>query len=114
MVVNDKRVSPAGRKPLSRSSSHSYPRVFAASVATAPGPSVAIAVFLQKRFALISAGTLMAVEQQFTVKIVPVSAFSGFVVFDPDGPCGLNGRGSRQVPVQSGDGSIFVVANVSL
>ena len=51
-----------------------------------------------------SAGTRSAAEPELTVKIVPVSAFSGRP------PCGLNGRGSRHVPVHSfARGSILVV-----
>ena len=50
-----------------------------------------------------------SLRQAFTVKMVPVSAFSGC------GPSGLKGRESRQVPVHtSGTGSIFALAWVSL
>src|SRR5262245_56790094 len=52
---------------------------------------------------------IVASMQQFTVKMVPVRAFSG----RPPSEGGLN-RLSRQVPVQVGVGSIFALACVSL
>jgi hypothetical protein len=45
----------------------------------------------------------------FTVKMLPLSAFSGF------GPSGLIARASRHVPVHTfGSGSILALACVSL
>ena len=50
-----------------------------------------------------------SLRQAFTVKMVPVSAFSGC------GPSGLKERESRKVPVHtSGIGSILALARVSL
>src|SRR5438105_8300238 len=66
-------------------------------------------VFLQKRCDPISDGTVMAYVQQFAVKMVPVRAFSG----RPPSAGGLK-RGSRQLPVHAGLGSIFAPAYVSL
>jgi hypothetical protein len=80
----------------------------AGSVAVWPLASVAMSVLRQKRSFPSASGTLIATAQQFTVKICPVSAFSACA------PSGLNARGSRQVPVQMGVGSIFAPACVSL
>src|SRR6266850_7252145 len=112
-VVDDKVIRPGGRNPLSRSSSHSYPRVPLGSVAVAPAARVAMLVLRQNRILPWAAGTLIACEQQptsLTMKIVPVRAFSGW----PPSAGGLK-RGSRQVPVQTfGSGSILAFAWVSL
>src|SRR5437868_5929789 len=108
-VVVDIRNRPLGRAPLSRSSSHSYPTVWSASVAVAPAVWFATAVPRQNRILPSAAGTLSATPQQFTVKIVPVSPFSG----RPPSAGGLN-RGSRQLPVHVAVGSILELARVSL
>ena len=80
------------------------------STARPPGLSRATSVFRQKRSGPYSEGTTSgSLRHALTVKMVPVSAFSGF------GPSGLNGRASRHVPVQTSfTGSIFAVAWVSL
>lgn len=62
----------------------------------------------QRRSLPSAAGTLIAEVPSLTVKIVPLSAFSGL------GPSGLKLRGSRQVPVQVEVGSILALAWVSL
>ena len=98
----DKGTRPAGRKPLSRSTSHSYPRVPPGRVAGGPEPRLAIEVFRQNRILPSAAGTVM---DQFvlsgpgplTMKMVPESAFSG----RPPSAGGLK-RGSRHVPVHVG------------
>src|SRR5688572_15254054 len=99
---------PAGRKPLSRSSSHSYVRTLAARVVDCtPSP-----VLRQKRSLPSSAGTVICAGGELpslTVKICPDNAFSG----RPPSLGGLN-RGSRHVPVQAGLGSILALACVSL
>ena len=64
----------------------------------------------QKRILPSAAGTLIELVPALTVKIWPVSAFSG----RPPSAGGLK-RGSRHVPVQTpGSGSIFAFAWVSL
>src|SRR5947207_15189272 len=106
------RMRPGGRDPLSSSSSHSYPSVPCGSVADAPAPSVAIDVFRQKRILPSVSGTTIDRDSYpLTVKIVPVSAFSG----RPPSAGGLK-RGSRQVPVHVGGsaGSMTAFACVSL
>ena len=80
------------------------------SVAVVAGASVATAVLRQKRILPSAAGTSIAVvAPSLTMKSVPVSAFSG----RPPSAGGLK-RGSRQVPVHAGVGSIFALACVSL
>ena len=82
------------------------------SVAVPPAASVAMLVLRQNRILPSAAGTWMAsVRSPFTMKMVPVSAFSG----RPPSAGGLN-RGSRQVPVQVGGscGSMTALACVSL
>src|SRR5207237_2300110 len=64
---------PAGREPLSRSSSHSYPNVPAASVPPTPWMRV---LRHMRRFA-IEAGTVMATVPLLTVQNWPVVDFSG-------------------------------------
>src|SRR5262249_20069434 len=111
-VVDDRLNKPAGRKPLSRSSSHSWPSTPVGSVATVPGARLATLVLRQKRMRLYSPGTVMpSLRGKLTVKIVPLSAFSG----RPPSAGGLK-RGSRQVPVHVGGsaGSIGLLAAVSL
>lgn len=67
-------------------------------------------VLSQNRSDLNEAGTLIAsLRGPLTVKIVPVSAFSG----RPPSDGGLK-RGSRQVPVHNGDGSVLASSAVSL
>src|SRR2546423_971040 len=62
-----------------------------------------MSVFRQKRILPSMAGTMMLVSiVELTVKIVPVSAFSG----RPPSEGGLK-RGSRQLPVHAAVGSIF-------
>src|SRR5262245_9460228 len=80
-------------------------------VALPPGGSPARLVFRQNRDLPSGSATVMEVigPGALTVKIVPLSAFSG----RPPSAGGLN-RGARQVPVQSADGSIFALAWVSL
>src|SRR4029077_11701229 len=101
--VVERRNAPAGRKPLSASTSHSYPRVCAGSVYVVFGASEAAAVFRQKRILPSVAGTLMervpglSGPVPFTINMVPIKAFSGF----PPSAGGLK-PGSRQVPVQVG------------
>src|SRR5215470_14556784 len=114
-------INPAGRTPLSRSSSNSYPRTPPANTpdpdtlgTSAPPPLAAIDVLRQKRIAAAAAGTVMlgnCAWQHWVVKIVPVRAFSG----RPPSAGGLK-RGSRPVPVQVGGscGSITALACVSL
>ena len=65
----------------------------------------------QNRIFPSAAGTVIATVPELTLKMVPVSAFSG----RPPSAGGLN-RGSRQVPVQVGGscGSITALACVSL
>src|SRR6478735_6926073 len=72
---------------------------------------VATRVFRQKRILPSADPTTMLMAQQFDVKIVPLSAFSG----RPPSAGGLK-RGSRQVPVQVGGslGSILALEWVSL
>src|SRR5437667_11663545 len=111
-VVVERGTRPAGRNPLSASTSHSEPSTPAGSVATCPGAKDAMLVFLQKRILPSAWGTVMAsLRTEFTQKTVPVSAFSG----RPPSAGGLK-RGSRQVPVQVGGsaGSITLSAFVSL
>ena len=48
-VVDDMSIRPAGRNPLSRSSSVSYPTVYCPRVAVCPGARFATAVFRQNR-----------------------------------------------------------------
>src|SRR4249920_1890341 len=84
----------------------------AVSVVLLPLASVATRVLRQNgcvEKALVT--RIVALGQQLTVKIVPVSAFSG----RPPSAGGLK-RGSRQVPVQVGgsSGSITALACVSL
>src|SRR5262245_4282048 len=84
----------------------------AVSVVLAPLPSVATRVLRQNGCVLKALVTrIVALVQQLTVKIVPVSAFSG----RPPSAGGLN-RASRHVPVHVGgsSGSIFALACVSL
>ncbi len=111
IVVDDSRTTPAGRKPLSRSSSHSYPRVPAGADQTWPGARLAtFGVSRQKRILPSASGTWkLSLRTPLTVKIVPVRAFSG----RPPSAGGEN-RGSRQVPVHWGEGSILAPAWVSL
>ena len=67
-------------------------------------------VFRQNRMAPSAAPTVMFTAQQLTLKIVPVSPFSG----RPPSVGGLK-RLSRQVPVQIGvAGSMIALAAVSL
>ena len=82
-----------------------------AASSVAPAACVAIGVLRQKRILPSAAGTLIAlVAPALTMKIWPVSAFSG----RPPSAGGLK-RGSRHVPVQTpGSGSIFALAWVSL
>src|SRR5664279_162242 len=102
---------PGGRNPLSASSSHSYPTVPVPSVAVAPAAWVATEVPRQNRSLPSAAGTRRLTVPELTLKIVPVSRFSG----RPPSAGGLN-RGSRQVPVQVGGscGSMTALAWVSL
>src|SRR5262249_32486510 len=111
MVVEDRRNTPGGREPLSRSSSHSAPRTPVGKVAVWPAESDATVVLRQKRILPSAAGTSIGSARiPFPVKIAPLSAFSG----RPPSAGGLN-RGSRQVPVHTfGSGSIFALAWVSL
>ena len=96
IVVDDSLNAPAGLKPLSASTSHSYPRV------SRPGPKIkdwlpvraAASVFRQSLMFAYSAGTLMSVDPAFTRKNCPVSEFSGL----PPPPAVPN-LGSRHVPV---------------
>src|SRR3989442_259381 len=84
----------------------------AVSVVLPPGASVATRVFRQNGWDENACVTRMvALLQQLTVKIVPLSAFPG----RPPAAGGLN-RGSRQVPVHVGGsrGSILAFAWVSL
>ena len=93
---------PAGRAPLSRSSSHSKPSVPVGerrhlARRRAPRRSVFAP---EAQLARRPPGTASAsLRTPFTVKIVPVSAFSG----RPPSAGGLK-RGSRQVPVHAGVG----------
>ena len=110
-MVDESRNAPAGRKPLSGSTSHSYPSVPVGSVAVAPAAWVAMVVLRQKRILPSAAGTRIAVvAPALTMNSWPVSAFSG----RPPSAGGLK-RGSRQLPVQvSVCGSILPLAWVSL
>src|SRR5215471_1242264 len=111
MVVVDMRTTPGGRDPLSRSSSHSAPRTPVGNVAVWPAESDATAVLRQNRIFPSADGTSMgSLRIPFTVKIDPLTAFSG----RPPSAGGLK-RGSRHVPVHTvGSGSIFALACVSL
>ena len=73
-----------------------------------PADWPAMFVFRQNRSFPSAAGTLIARVPALTVKMVPVSAFSG----RPPSEGGLN-RGSRQVPVH-GVSSTFALSLVSL
>ena len=110
-TVVESRTSPAGRKPLSRSTSHSYPTVSSGPVQTF-GVLETSGVLRQKRSCPSAAGTsteTTLLRLLFTMNAVPLSAFSGL------GPSGLIGRGSRQVPVHTpASGSILASACVSL
>ena len=98
--------SPGGRNPLSRSSSHSWPSRPGFTTLTPPSACPAMAVCRQNRSAPYSAGTSSAsCRQAFTVKMVPVSAFSGWA------PSGLMGRPSRQVPVHSSTMGSFLASS---
>ena len=67
-------------------------------------------VLFQNRSDLNEAGTLIeSLRGPLTVKMVPVSAFSG----RPPSAGGLK-RGSRQVPVHAGLGSVLASSWVSL
>ena len=110
MVVDDNRWRPPGWTPFSGASSHSYPRRPAVKVAVWPGASAATLVLRQKRRLPSTSVTVIgSVRVPLTMKSVPVSAFSG----RPPSAGGLK-RGSRQVPVHVGVGSIFAFACVSL
>ena len=81
-------------------------------VAVAPAAWAATAVPRQKRIFPSASGMRMESRRDvppLTMKSVPVSAFSG----RPPSEGGLK-RGSRQVPVHSGDGSILAPSLVSL
>ena len=76
----ESRTSPAGRAPLSRSSPHSRPRVPSGPVQAAPGARVAtFGALRQKRIFPSASGTCTADWPPLTLKIVPVSAFSGLL-----------------------------------
>src|SRR5437763_16576608 len=97
-VVVERGTRPAGRNPLSTSASHSYPSTPAGSVATCPGASDEMLVFLQKRILPSAWGTVMeSLRTSFTRKLVPLKAFSG----QPPAAGGLN-RESRHMPAQMG------------
>src|SRR5687767_6063960 len=82
----------------------------AVSVVLPLGDNAATRVLRQNGCVLYAPVTLIVASlQQFTVKIVPVSAFSG----RPPSEGGLK-RLSRHVPVQVGVGSILALACVSL
>ena len=78
-----------------------------------PAASVATSVWRQNRRAPYSAGTRIVRSgwdsSLMAPKICPISGSSG----RPPSDGGLN-RGSRQVPVHSGDGSSLAPASVSL
>src|SRR6266508_3917338 len=103
---------PGGRNPLSRSSSHSWPREPGDKEMLPPGAKFATAVLRQKR-RVLKAEEMLIVSAlgPFTEKRTPATAFSG----RPPSPGGLK-RGSRQVPVHVGGsaGSITALAWVSL
>ena len=98
-MVDDIWKSPAGRDPLSRSSSHSYPSVPVLGLRVSVWLEVrfATAVLRQKRRGAYLPGTLMSEVPPLIVKNWPVSAFCGF----PPSVGGLK-RGSAQVPVHVG------------
>src|SRR3954469_12396282 len=81
------------------------------TVVLALSARLATRVLRQNRILPSADPTTMLMAQQFDVKIVPLSAFSG----RPPSAGGLK-RGSRQVPVQVGGswGSILASACVSL
>src|SRR6058998_3058369 len=108
-VVLDIRIMPAGGAPLLGAPSHSLPLTPAGSYAvTLLAASVATSVLRQKRIRPSAGGTNpVGAEQQSTVKICPLTAFSGRP------PSALK-RGSRHVPVHVGVGSILPLAHVSL
>src|SRR6266542_4220902 len=114
-VLDDRSMSPAGRKPLSRSSLHSFPTMQeqpALIVRLWPACRLATAVFRQNRSGAYAAGTTSArLSSALTVNRLPASAFSG----RPPSAGGLN-RASRHVPVHVGGsaGSITALACVSL
>src|ERR1051325_2745520 len=97
--VVDRWKRPAGRAPLSRSSSHSYPTVFAGNVRAGSPSASAVAARLvprQKRILPSAAGTTRLVDPSLTVKIVPVNPFSG-----RPPSSGAPKRGSRHEAVAS-------------
>src|SRR5690349_3456737 len=102
-------ISPGGRNPLSRSSFDSYPTVCGASAADEPAGIEASEVWRQNRRPPSVELTVIGRSVLFDMNRVPLSAFSGL----PPSAGGVK-RGSRQVPVHCGDGSILPSAQVSL
>src|SRR5437868_2104574 len=112
MVVEDRSIRPAGREPLSASTPHSKPREPGAIDRVELPDRDAAAVFRQKRSpANREVSDTVSVRVALTMKILPLSAFSG----RPPSAGGLNRR-SRQVPVHVGGsaGSMTALACVSL
>jgi hypothetical protein len=94
-VLDESVIRPSGRKPLSRSSFHSWPSRPVTIVAVWPGWSAATLVSRQNRSRLKRYGTRSgSLRTLLTVKIDPTSSFSG----RPPSNGGLK-RGSRHVPV---------------
>ena len=79
------------------------------NVPTVPGARLARDVLRQKRSFPSAAGTVIASFASWTMNMVPLISFSG----RPPSDGGLK-RGSRQVPVHSGLGSVLAPSSVSL
>ncbi len=107
-MVSDSRTSPAGREPLSTSSSDSYPMLWGARLAEPPAGSDANEVPRQIRDLPCSADTVIARSVKLDMYMVPVREFSGLL------PLGAPYIGSRHVGVPSGVGSSLVVSQLSL
>ena len=108
-VVVDRRISPGGRKPLSASRplvAQGSARHRRRGVRSQRGDRGVAPETIRPSAA---GTTIEVVAPSLTMKSVPVSPFSGRPPSD-----GRLKRGSRQVPVHSGDGSIFALACVSL
>ncbi len=108
-VVVDMSIRPAGRNPLSRSSFDSYPTVWFGSAREEPAASAVRSVLRQTRILPSAAVTVMGRSVSLDMYSVPPRAFSGSPPL-----LGGENRGSRHVPVHSGDGSIFALSQVSL
>src|ERR671937_1090659 len=103
-------MSPAGRAPLSSSTSHSKPSVPAGKVAVWPAASVAMLVLRQKRNLPSAAVTAIeSLRGPLTTEIVPERAFSGRPPSAARPPSSVGAtlkRGSRHVPVHVGVGAL--------